>query len=315
MALGIAHTTSAFAQEKCSDVLVYNYNATFKNDYVRLAYLHSISSENFSKLKSQGVNNAGAQVSGVSLSDYSSYSDFQEVLRRESELYHYDYDARTEEVILSQTVPSQALDAYVKCISADQPGVYMWLSDSAPFDPIVSLNIRWKGAVGQTKAPLVGHLRIAGGSISDDDKATIPQTWKSGETVTVFLTKTPPGGLAKAAIKIGGYSGELTIPAKPPTVNIGFPVVSTTIDNQTDRDDIDKDVCINPPSNGLLLPSTAMVTVVNRIGDPGRAYATLKSATPFSACMHTHVQTDKTGRVYSVRATLSANARTVSVVP
>src|SRR5262245_40811065 len=137
--------------------------------------------------------------------------------------------------------------------------------------------------------------------------------WKSDETVTVFLSKNSDG-VAKAAIKIGGYSGSITLPKKPPTVKIEYPVISKTLYNQTDRDDIDKDDCIYPDGDAFLLPSTAKVTVLSKLGGD-RAVATLKSASPLSACMHTHTQTGAVGKQVWINAELSATARKISVVP
>ncbi|WP_018858521.1 hypothetical protein [Rhizobium sp. 42MFCr.1] len=310
---GVTCASGAYCQEEsCSALLVQDKVAAFRNDYVRLAYLHELSKEDFYKFKQAGDGGGGIEVSGISLTAYDSYDQFKESLKRESELFKYDLDAGSEEIVLSQRLPAGALPAYVDCLQRKGPGVSMWLSDSAPFDQIVTLNIRWHGAVGQTEAPVVGGVRVAGGTISPEDRATIPVMWKTDETATVFLTKDGDGP-AKVAIKIGGYTGGITIPAKPPFVRFEYPQLSTTIDNSTDKDDLDKGECIPAPQNGFFIPKTAMITVLARQGDDQRARAALQSATPTLVCATTHVQTDKVGRTYSIKALLTATARTISV--
>ncbi|RWB65420.1 hypothetical protein [Mesorhizobium sp.] len=302
---------SAAHAENCSAALTKDVDYSYTNEATKLAVLRRITKEQFDQQKQQANTGGSVEILGVPISGYGDFSNFKEAVNKESSLYQYNLDAKAEETVLTQRLSDNNLAAYVACLQNSKPvGVIMWLSNTGPFSKNAILNIQWKGPVGTQNGNLEGKFQLVGATLAPSSE--IPDVWRSGETVTVILTRDVKQD-AVAVIKVSGYSDNVVIPADPPVFTATDTVMSSAdIHVQTDKDYISKDTCLDASAGSYFVPGSASSQVLLRVGDEGRDNTKITRQDSNHVCMKVYSSTGAVGELHQITAKLNATLRTIT---
>ena len=301
-------------------ILIQDRNVSINDETTRLAILDQVDKEHFEEAKKSWQSGGSVLVEGIPISGYGNYEDYASARDREKKLFRFDLNQRKISVIIQQSLSDNALQAYVACLQSQRDtGVFIWASNTGAFAKKAIINIKWLGGIGGKPGDLEGAITIDGATISEAAQRSIPTTWRDKEVVSLILTRNTDED-AIVLVKISGYSETFYIPRDPPKITVTDTWVTTReVSLGTDRDDKTDAACVYAGGNETFIfsaGSPSISKVVQGNDDAGHNKATVdKPLDPKKVCMTVWTHTSATGTTQSIKATLSALKRTVTVSP
>ncbi len=158
----IATTTwvrpSLAADSDCSKLLQPDITSVQTSDFTRLAYLYSMSSEDFDQA-SRGLGAAaGLLVDGLPIKGMLQYSDFSNHLKRESERLAYTYERQSSMWFYTTRVPADRTKGFVECMNPTAGGLVV--SPDVNLDPeSLYITIGWEAPAMSSGTPATLDFR------------------------------------------------------------------------------------------------------------------------------------------------------------
>lgn len=209
--IGLATASSARGQDAagCAALLEPDIQLISSEVHVRLAYLHTLNSESYSRAKRGGSATAGIPVEGVPLSATAGWTDFSARLERESRTEKFTYDFSQSTWYYARLVPHERAQLFLECITGvnlqikltnragDDHAIWMKWNERSPNDPPVVLGFDQSRNI--TVLPTRAHA-----TFQDRDERTI-----------VFTPRDPKRDML---IVVNGGGKTATIVIAPPLV-------------------------------------------------------------------------------------------------